>query len=262
MSEKILYGANEWALSLLFLAVLVAAGEVGFRFGRKPRLRTSTEATSQILTVEAGILGVLGLLLGFTMSMAVTRFDVRKQLVLEEAQAIGTSWLRTQLLPPAEGKEIAGLLSAYTDTRVAPNDGRDIYQQILAARQESARLQSAIWERAVAYAHRDPSPVLAGLLLQSLNQVIDLDAARWMAFKNEVPVTVVYVIALVSLLAAVTVGYAFGLGESRHVFSMWGLLLALVLVLGVIVDLDRPRGGLIRVSQQPMLDLQKQMHSR
>ena len=262
MNGEILYGANEWVLGLVFLVLMVAASEAGFRLGRRPGKQTSEDTKSQISTVGAGILGILGLLLGFTMSMAVTRFEVRKQLVLEEANAIGTAHLRTQLLPAAEGKEIADLLRAYTNVRVPPEDGRDIYEQITAARQESARLQDAFWQRAVAYGQKDPNPVRAGLLLQSLNEVIDLDAARWMAFQNHVPETVIYVIAVVGLLAAMVVGYTFGLGGLRQLFSICMLSLSITLVLTVIIDLDRPHEGLIRVSQQPMLDLQKQLHSR
>jgi hypothetical protein len=137
MNGEIPYGANEWVLGLMFLTLLVAVSEAGFRLGRRSGKQTSGDTKSQISTVEPGILGVLGLLLGFTLSMAVTRFEVRTQLVLEEANAIGTAYLRTQLLPAAEGKEIADLLRAYTNVRVPPKDGGDIYKQITAARQES-----------------------------------------------------------------------------------------------------------------------------
>jgi len=257
-----LYGANEWVLGLAFFALMVAACEVGFRIGRNPNLLSSEGAGSQISTIEVGILGVLGLLLGFTMSMAVTRFEVRKQLVLEEANAIGTAHLRTLLLPAVEGKEIADLLRAYTDLRLAPEHGGDIFEQISNARQESARLQAAFWRRAVDYGQKDPNPVRVGLLLQSLNEVIDLDGARWMAFRNHVPETVIYVIAVVSLLAAIVVGYAFGMGRLRQFFSIGVLSFAITLVLIVIIDLDKPRTGFIRVSQQPLLDLQQQIRSR
>jgi hypothetical protein len=259
MNVEFVYGANEWVLGLVFLALMVAASEVGFRLGRRPGKQTSEDTKSQHLTVEAGILGVLGLLLGFTMSMALGRFEVRKQLVLEEAKAIGAAHLLTQLLPAEEGREIADLLRAYTNARIPPEDGRDIYEQITAARQESARLRDAFWQRAVAYGQKDPNPVRAGLLLQSLKEVIDLDAARWMAFQDHVPGTVIYVIAMVGLLATMVVGYTFGLGGIRQPFSICMLSLAITLVLAIIVDLDRPREGLIRVSQQPMLDLQKQL---
>jgi prepilin signal peptidase PulO-like enzyme (type II secretory pathway) len=89
--------------------------------------------------------------------------------------------------------------------------------------------------------------------------VIDLDAARWMAFQDHVPETVIYVIAVVALLAAMVVGYTFGLGRLRQLVWICTLSLAITLVLAVIIDLDRPREGLIRVSQQPLIDLQKQL---
>jgi hypothetical protein len=260
--EQTLYGASEWLLGLLFFALMLAASETGFRIGRRPNQQRSDEARSQISTVEVGILGILGLLLGFCMSMAVTRFEVRKQLVLEEAKAIGTAHLRTQLLPPAEGREIADLLRTYTNVRTSPEFGSDVVEQISRARQESTRLQDAFWQRAVAYGLKDPNPVRVGLLLQSLNEVIDVDGARWMAFWNHVPETVIYVIAIVGLLAAMVVGYASGLGRLRQLFSICVLSLAITLVMIVIIDLDRPREGFIRVSQQPMLDLQKQLRSR
>jgi hypothetical protein len=97
MNGEILYGVKDGLLGLVFLALMLAASEAGFRLGRRPGKQTSEDTKSHISTVAAGILGVLGLLLGFTMSMAVTRYELRKQLVVEEANAIGTAHLRTQL---------------------------------------------------------------------------------------------------------------------------------------------------------------------
>jgi hypothetical protein len=256
------YEVNEWVLGLVCFALMLIASEAGFRLGRRSSKHATKDMKSQHLTVEAGILGVLGLLLGFTMAMAVTRFEVRKHLVLEEAQAIGAAYLYIQLLPVDEGKEIADLLRTYTDVRIRGKDAHDVYEQIRAARQESGRLQEAFWRRAIAYGKKEPNVVRAGLLLQSLKEVIDLDAARWMAFQDQVPAMVIYAIAIVGLLAVLTVGYTFGLSGLRQPFSVCMLSLAITLVLAIIVDVDRPREGLIRVSQQPLLDLQKYLRSR
>jgi hypothetical protein len=123
-------------------------------------------------------------------------------------------------------------------------------------------LQDVFWQRAVAYGQKDPNPVRAGLLLQSLNDVIDSDAARWMAVQNAVPETVIHVIGIVAVLAAVLVGFTFGLGGRRQLFSSCVLSLSIALVLAVIIDLDQPGDeGFIHVSQQPMLDLQRRLHS-
>ena len=103
---------------VLFVAALIVASDAGFRLGRKKRAKAGDRAKSELGAVEGGILALLGLLLGFTMSMAVARFEVRKQLVLEEANAIGTSYLRTRLLPAPESTEIAGLLREYVALRL------------------------------------------------------------------------------------------------------------------------------------------------
>src|SRR5215469_10522932 len=114
------YEANEFVLGLVCFALMLVASETGFRLGRRSGNQGTKDAKSQHLTVEAGILGVLGLLLGFTMAMALSRYEVRKQLVLQEAQAIGSAHLLTQLLPGEDAKAIADLLRSYTNSRIRP----------------------------------------------------------------------------------------------------------------------------------------------
>lgn len=261
MSVDFLYATPEWIIDSLFFALVLAAGEAGFRFGRSAQARTTEKTAAQISVVAGSVLGTLALLLGFTMSMAVSRFEVRKQLVLEEANAIGTSYLRTQLLPRPESTEIGNRLREYVDLRVHFVDVGSDPERIKDAREKALRLQDQFWPQAVAYARKYPSPVTTGLLLQSLNQAIDMEAAQWMALQNHVPVTVIYANAMVAFLAANIVGYTFGLQGRRQVFSTCLLALAITLVLAVILDLDRPRQGFIHVGQQPMVDLQSQLRA-
>ena len=255
MNETLLYRTPEMLINWAFFALMLAATELGFRLGRKSEPRTPESIKSQIFTVEAAILGILALLLGFTMSMAVSRFETRKQLVLEEADAIGTARLRAQLLPAPASTEIASLLSQYVNVRVQYGTAGDDLAQLEELNRQSARLQTELWSRTTAYARQDPNPVTTGLLLQSLNQAIDLGEARWMQFQNRVPESVIYVNAIVGLLSAMLVGYSFGVNARRNIFSMFTLTVAITLVLAVIIDLDRPRSGHIRGNQQPMIDL-------
>ena len=263
MTESLdfLYGTDEWIIQVLFLGLMLAGVEAGFRLGRRKAAKTEESMRPQISVVEGSLVGVLGLLLAFTMSMAVSRFEVRKQLVLEESNAIGTSWLRTKLLPEPDGREIAHLLRQYVDLRLQYVAVGEDPKEIQAVRERAAHLQEDFWSRAVAYGQKDPNPVRAGLLLQSLNQVIDLDAARWMALHNHVPSAVIYLNAIVALLTIMLAGYAFGIHGVHRVFSMFFLALAITVVLSVIIDLDRPRRGFIQVSQQPMIDLQHQLRA-
>ncbi len=246
---------------VLFVATLVLASDAGFRLGRKTRAKATQAARSELGAVEGGILALLGLLLGFTMSMAVARYEVRKQLVLDEANAIGTSYLRTRLLPAPESTEIARLLREYVALRLQYAGVRDDLDRLQAIREQTARLQNEFWNRAASYGQKDPNPVKAGLLIQSLNQVIDLESARWMAFQNRVPPTVIYVNGVVAVFAAIIVGYAFGFDGRRHLFPTSLLALAIGVVLAVIVDLDLSRKGFIQVSQQPMIDLQRRLQT-
>ncbi len=261
--ERVSIDAVHIIALLAFIALMLGSIETGFRLGRNTKSKFDDNTRSNVLTIAAAILGVLGLLLGFTLSMAVTRFEIRKQLVLEEANAIGTSYLRTQLLPAPDSVEIAKLLTEYVDARLPYSEPRELAKQITVARQRALLLQDDFWGRAVACAKRDPNPVRTGLLLYSLNQVIDLEAARWMAYNNHVPRPVIYMNGCVALLAVSVVGYSLGLGDrQRQFFSTCVLTLAITLVLTVIVDLDSPQLGLIRVSQQPMIDLQRQLATR
>lgn len=255
MESELLYGTREIVIQLIFLGLMLLSTEIGFRFGRRSEGRVPDKTKSQVSTVEAALLGILGLLLGFTMSMAVSRFEARKQIVLDEANAIGTACLRTQALPDAEGKSILKLLESYVDVRLEyARAGKDL-AKINAARAKGANLQKAFWGQAAAFAQKEP--LRANLLLQTLNQVIDLEAARWKSFNDHVPDPVIYVNALVALFAATLVGYTYGLSGRRQLFSMCVLSLAITIVLSVIVDLDRPRSGFIQVSQQPMIELQR-----
>jgi hypothetical protein len=255
VNESLFYRTHEVIIQCVFFALMMAATELGFRLGHKAEAAIPENTKSQISTIEAAILGVLALLLGFTMSMAVSRFELRKQLVLEESDALGTSCLRVQLLPAPAGPEIANLLRQYIHLRVEYGTAGNDLARLDSLNRQTAGLQSELWTRTATYAQQDPNPVKAGLLLQSLNEAIDLGEARWMAFQNHVPESVIYVNAVVSLLSALLVGYSFGVNGRRNILSMCVLALAITLVLAVIIDLDRPRSGFIRGSQQPMIDL-------
>lgn len=263
--ESTLYTTSEALIAGVLLLLLLAATEAGFHFGRRDKARIDEKTKSQISVISGAVLGILGLLLGFTISMAVSRFDTRKQLVLDEANAIGTAYLRTSLLPEPDRTYIAGRLRDYLDLRLeysrAGDDATTLKNAnaVKMAREQFARVQNDLWTRAVSRAQQNPNLVTTGLVLQSLNQVIDSDAARWMAFNNHVPETVVYINIFIALLAITLIGYSFGLAGQRNLLSVCLLAIAVTATLLVIIDLDRSRQGLITVSQQPLIDLQRQL---
>lgn len=169
MGFEFLDAASQWLIGLVFLVLMLATSEAGFRLGCANKSTTSEVTESQISYLQAGIIGVLGLLLGFTLAMAVTRFAARKQLVVEESNAIGTSYLRAQLIPSPGGTEISNRLRDYVDVRLqysfASTDPDDRQK---AARARDVRLQGEFWSRAAAVAQKDPRSVPAGPLVQLL----------------------------------------------------------------------------------------------
>lgn len=255
VGTSLLYETREILVQLAFLGLVLAFSEFGFRLGRRRQTNISGETRSQVSTIEAALLGILGLLLGFTVAMSVSRFERRQQDVLEEANAIGTAYLRTQLLPTDPGNSIRHALHDYLTVRVQFGAVGTDAKRIEGLRSEGARLQKQFWDEAAAYAQKEP--LRANLLMQSLNQVIDLEAARWKGFNDHVPASVIYADAIVGLLAAMLVGYSYSLSGRRNLVSMCALALAITIVLSVIIDLDRSRSGFIHVSQQPMIDLQQ-----
>jgi CDP-diglyceride synthetase len=113
MSGEFLYGVDQWLIAFMMMVLLLLSTEFGFRTGRKLRTGIEEGAKSQVSTISGAIIGVLALLLGFTFAMALARYERRKQLVLEESNAIGTAYLRSRLLPEPAGTEVAGLLRSY-----------------------------------------------------------------------------------------------------------------------------------------------------
>lgn len=161
----------------LFLAECLAgwlAVQGGYRFGRWRHTRREGEKDAPVGAMVGAILGLVAFMLAFTFGLAASRYDARRQVVLEEANAIGTTYLRARLLPEPHRTASAGLLREYVGARVRGVRDGDIAGAIA----RSEELYARLWSEAVAAAEKNPSPVLTGLFVQSLNEMIDLHATR------------------------------------------------------------------------------------
>lgn len=250
---------HDWSVLLVVGAILVITTEIGFRLGERnsPEGRKTRHAPSGAL--QGALLGLLGLLLGFTLAMAVNRFEARKQLVLEEANAIGTTWLRAGFLSDPAKETIRSTLMDYIDARVkgavASTDAAEYQQQVA----RSEKDQVTMWRATVAELKVNKSE-LSPHFVDSLNSLINFDVLRQAAIRNQVPRTVWLLLLVVSMTVCAATGYTTGLGESgRFPLAMIVLPILLTVVIMIISDLDNPRRGLIQVSQQSMLDLQKSL---
>ena len=257
MSGELLYDVDEGAILIVLISVLVVALEIGNRLGRRVRTRMDDAGKSQTNALQGAIIGLLALLLAFTLSMAINRFETRRQLVQDEANAIGTTYLRAKLLPPQYATDARNLLRQYVQNRLDYFNAGVDQARLQAADDQAAHLQQQLWSMAVAVSAQDNRSVPSGLYVQTLNDAIDLQAKRLAAFRNRVPETVIWLLLGVSVAAAGIVGYSNGLGNRRQVFGALILVVLITIIIWVILDLDRPRRGLIMVSQQSMISLQQ-----
>ena len=243
---------------LVLFALLVLAHLVGFRAARRGRARADEGERSETSTLQGGMLALLGLLLGFTFAAASQRFDARKQLVLDEANAIGTAYLRATAVPG--GEEVAELLRRYVDVRLEGAASRNP-EDFRRAVGESERLHDAMWSRVAALARANPDP-LRTLLLVAVNEVIDLHEKRLTAMRNHVPTIILVLLLVVSVLTMASLGHAAGASGGRSGMLSTALTFAMLVtvVIMVVVDLDRPERGLIRVSQQSLQTLRDGLH--
>ncbi len=241
-------------LSLIFAASLVlilTASEIGHQLGRRVR----GLGGNNVSTLEASILGLLALMLSFTFAMALSRFDARREGVLNEANAIGTTALRARLLPPPHNTDSLKLLREYVQVRLGVTKRNPSAAELDVAIKRSNAIQEALWQHATAVAAEDKAFVPTGLFIQSLNDLVDNQEKRLAAGRNRIPNIVLAVLYGLTATAVGFTGYAGGLEARRWRPPVYltGIVVAAVILM--IQDLDGPSSGFITVSQQPMIDV-------
>jgi hypothetical protein len=250
---------SEPAVFAIIVLILVAPLAAGFVLGLRETRAEQERAFLQLSNLQLSLLGLLALLLGFSFSTATTRWELRKQALIDEANAIGTTYLRTSLLPDSERKDVAALLVEYVDVRLSPEtmdaDPSRRAQNAAQARQLHARL----WRLAMTAVAADPRPVTTGLFVPSLNAMIDAHGKSVALIEDRVPQSILWLLLVVAMGATGLTGITAGLTNVRNLVAggLVSLLIAFVMLL--IVDLDRPARGLIRVSQANLRDLRASM---
>jgi len=260
MTGNIFYRVDPLWICLILICFLVAASEAGYWVIQKRRSRRpETFEKADIALILGAVLTLLALLLGFTYSMSENRFEVRRELVVQEANAIGTTYLRAQTLSEPRSSEAQEYLRQYTKLRVELANTTEITPQILLeADRRTKELHNLLWAQAVALAKESPTPITS-LYLQTLNEMIDLHTKRLAAFHNRVPLAIYMVLGVVSGVAVFLVGFYIGFSKHRaHVLTMM-LAMLVASVMWLILDLDQPASGTIRTSQQSLIDLQQDM---
>lgn len=257
------------AFGLLSLPLCLGLGlilflfmEIGYRLGRW-HFRAYPQASREwVGVVDGPILALLGLLVAFTFSSAADRFDGRRDLIVEETNAISTAYLRLDLLQPSDREGLRTQFRKYLDSRILTYA---LIPNIQAAKQEFERsltMQQAIWTTAVAAAQKTGTPAAAMQLLPSLNQMFDLTLARFAATQFHTPGIVFVLLISLSLVASLLAGYQLSSAGQRRWIHVALFVITFTLAIYVIVDLESPRLGLIRMDSADSLlkDLRASMN--
>ena len=258
-SFTFLFGTSAWLIALLLFVGCLAAAEISFFGARRWKKGGSTLKKEHIKAIQTTVAALLGLLLAFSVSMAVDRYENRKASVVDEANAIGTAYLRVTLLPEPQRGEAEQAFKSYLDLRLelARPDWFTAAGAELRARQ--SELQREIWKLGVSASQVDPRAVTTGLYVQAANEMIDSAGRRDAGLRNHVPESVLYMIFAVCLVTVGTIGFFSGLEGARSLIATVLICVILAAVVFVIMDFDRPYRGILKVGQQPMAELRQTM---
>jgi hypothetical protein len=236
-----------WGLFIVILLVVLLSVECGYRLGRYRRSRHEQEKEAPLGAMVGATLGLLAFILAFTFGLAASRFDTRRQVLLDEANAIGTTYLRAGMLPE-QGEQIRALLRDYVGVRLDAVRSGNVAEGI----SRSENIQQQVWAEAETVAKKNPNSIVVGVFVQSLNEMIDLHAKRVQAgVRSRIPGAIWVGLFAVAVLSLTAMGYLAGLAGTRRSLA----------VIELIADLDRPQEGVLRVSQQALLDVQRSMNT-
>jgi hypothetical protein len=250
-----------WALSgaAVLIAGMIACSEAGRRLALRRAAHDRGATWNGVGVVEAAVFALLGLVIAFTFSGAVTRFDARRDLIIKEVNAIGTAWLRLDTLPEASQPALRDSFRRYLDSRILAYRLLPDVAAAMAEFQNSQRLQQEIWSQALAAAQLSHAATV--VIVPALNEMFDIATTRTLTTKIHPPLVIFVMLFVLALVCAALAGYSMAQSPSRDWLHMAAFALAIGLAFYVIVDIEYPRLGLIRVSalDQAMVDLRNSM---
>lgn len=238
------YSLRYVAFVVLFGLILV--NQIGFWAGRRlHKIRKDDVSGVSPEFLPSTTLGLLALLLGFTLSMSVSRFEARRTLAIDEANAIGTAYLRTTLIKTPERGPLLKQMSQYLDARIATYSAHP-------ANEAMESLQTSLWKNAMAAMGKERGAIENGYA-SSMTAMFDLQNARSIALKKHLPVSIYWITLLISAVGLISFGYARGLRKKDKEPGQ-GVVIALMIsgVFTLILDIERPFDGSIQINQEAL----------
>lgn len=252
-------------LTAALFAGMVALLEIGRRIGVRRIAADPEGAKSGTGAIDGAVFALLGLLIAFTFSGATSRFDERRSLIIEETNNVSTAYLRIDLLPDSTQPALRDLFRRYLDARLETYQKLPDIDAAQASFDRSLELQEDIWQHAVAAARLPEAPLAANtLLLPALNQMFDVTTTRMAIMKMHPPPVIFVLLFGMALISALLAGYGMAHGKSRSWVHIIGFTMTMALAVNVIINIEYPRKGLIRVDEfdQSLRELRQGMTPR
>jgi hypothetical protein len=248
-----------WIIFAATILIVVVMTEIGLWLGRAAFRRSLDEKESSVSAIQTAVLGLLAFMLAFTFGIVSDRYEARKSLVRDEANAIRTAWLRSDFLPESQRNETRKLFMDYINLRLTAVQSGNI-QEVQKAIGESVKMQDRLWEIAAKNAGNEMNSDVAALYIESLNEVINYHALRVnVGFQMRLPGGIWLVLYVIIILSMILVGYHSGISASGRSWTKLVLALSFSLVIALILALDRPDSSHLSVSQQPLITLHEWM---
>ena len=258
MNSSWLYRQDTLAIVAALMVVMTIAAELGFALGRRWYPRTDEARRGHLSSILGSLLGLLALLLSFTFAMSVNRYDLRRQLVMNDANSLEGLYLLSSLLPEESRKPFKQLLRKYVNHRsqVALFRRNLSTQEVSELSDEAEILHSQMWKIAKDSAAANPPAKFAEPILKGLIDALAVHRARMFGWESRVPDSIICLLLLGCVAGMGAIGLSGGLGNHRGLPARIIVTVLLCATIYVVLDLDRPHEGLIHISQSPMLHLQ------
>lgn len=258
----VIVAENALWFCLVLLAFFMAFIEIGYRMGLRYAKKYPIRESWGGGAIETAVLALFGLLLAFTFSAGQTRLEERRQLIAEEVNAIGTAYLRLDLLSLNEKNILQDKFRQYLDTRLKAYDAIPDVEKVYRELHKSEQMQKEIWKEVQMAVRQEGWQPAAILLVPAINEMIDITTKRTMVAQSHTPSLVFLLLYLVGLITAIVAGFGMAKTPGRNWLHRWVFALVVSMTLYVILDLEYPRIGLIRLdaADQILVELRQSMN--
>jgi hypothetical protein len=249
---------NEWLIISIVFLILVAAYRLGDYFGKK-NIGTDKEAPmSRVSSIQAGLMGLLGVMLAFSFSLSSQRYEKRRELVIDESLKIGAAYFRAGLLPDTLKRNLRGLLEEFLDSRIQFYQPENTGEQMLEIQKKSENLEVLLWANTAKLGKSTPN-LNTNVNILALNEMIDKTNTISSEFQTRVPISIFMLLVFISICTLLIIGYSNGITMKKNIGFAIILNLVLCSILLLIIDMDRPTNGFFRADTYGLSRLKREI---